>query len=250
MMVYFKKSLKLLIAIFVLGLLFIFSTLWYFSSDLPDYKILSSYKPPVSSRVHSGEGQLIAEYALQKRLFIPYDSVPKKVIYSFLSAEDKNFFTHPGIDAKSITRAIIKNLKNIFSEKRLEGASTITQQVAKNFLLTNEVSINRKIKEAIHRTFELDMQKASEHVEQFDDLLTVKEFNQPPLIIKLWQQEEINLESVVILNNIFGFMNNANKDITETISWPDIYRLITKITPFVEYRPDKATTILQSIFYK
>ena len=149
MMVYFKKSLKLLIAIFVLGLLFIFSTLWYFSSDLPDYKILSSYKPPVSSRVHSGEGQLIAEYALQKRLFIPYDSIPKKVIYSFLSAEDKNFFTHPGIDAKSITRAIIKNLKNIYSEKRLEGASTITQQVAKNFLLNSEVSLKRKIKEAI-----------------------------------------------------------------------------------------------------
>ena len=149
MMVYFKKSLKLLIAIFVLGLLFIFSTLWYFSSDLPDYKILSSYKPPVSSRVHSGEGQLIAEYALQKRLFIPYDSIQKKVIYSFLSAEDKNFFTHPGIDAKSITRAIIKNLKNISSEKRLEGASTITQQVAKNFLLSSEVSLKRKIKEAI-----------------------------------------------------------------------------------------------------
>ena len=149
MKVYFKKSLKLLIAIFVLGLLFIFSTLWYFSSDLPDYKILSSYKPPVSSRVHSGEGQLIAEYALQKRLFIPYDSIPKKVIYSFLSAEDKNFFTHPGIDAKSITRAIIKNLKNIYSEKRLEGASTITQQVAKNFLLSSEVSLKRKIKEAI-----------------------------------------------------------------------------------------------------
>ena len=129
--------------------MFAFSTLWYFSSDLPDYKILSNYKPPISSRVHSGEGQLIAEYALQKRLFIPYDSIPKKVIYSFLSAEDKNFFSHPGVDAKSITRAIIKNVKNIFSTKRLEGASTITQQVAKNFLLTNEVSVKRKIKEAI-----------------------------------------------------------------------------------------------------
>ena len=129
--------------------MFSFSTLWYFSSDLPDYKILSNYKPPISSRVHSGEGQLIAEYALQKRLFIPYDSIPKKVIYSFLSAEDKNFFSHPGVDAKSVTRAIIKNVKNIFSTKRLQGASTITQQVAKNFLLTNEVSVKRKIKEAI-----------------------------------------------------------------------------------------------------
>jgi len=149
MVIYLKKSLKLIIGVFVAGLLFLFSTLWYFSSDLPDYKILAKYKPPISSRVHSGEGNLIAEYALQKRLFIPYDSIPKKVVYSFLSAEDKNFFSHPGIDAKSITRATIKNLKNIFSNKRLEGASTITQQVAKNFLLTNEVSIKRKIKEAI-----------------------------------------------------------------------------------------------------
>jgi|TARA_B110000438_G_scaffold193211_1_gene184805 penicillin-binding protein 1A len=146
---YFKKFTKLIVATLILSLLFVFSTLWYFSSDLPDYKILANYKPPISSRVHSGEGQLIAEYALQKRLFIPYESIPKKVIYSFLSAEDKNFFSHPGIDAKSISRAIIKNLKNTFAEKRLEGASTITQQVAKNFLLTSEVSLKRKIKEAI-----------------------------------------------------------------------------------------------------
>jgi len=150
MIVYFKKAIKFTITIFLLGLLFAFSTLWYFSSDLPDYKILANYKPPISSRVHSGEGQLIAEYALQKRIFIPYDFISEKVIYSFLSAEDKNFFSHPGVDAKSITRAIIKNLKNYFLEKkRLEGASTITQQVAKNFLLTSEVSLKRKIKEAI-----------------------------------------------------------------------------------------------------
>jgi len=147
--IYFKKIIKLVIVTLTLGFLFSLSTLWYFSTDLPDYKILANYKPPISSRVHSGGGQLIAEYALQKRLFIPYESVPKNVIYSFLSAEDKNFFSHPGVDAKSITRAIIKNLKNIYSEKRLEGASTITQQVAKNFLLTSEVSIKRKIKEAI-----------------------------------------------------------------------------------------------------
>jgi len=149
MIFFFKKTLKLTISIILLGLFFLFSTFWYFSSDLPDYKILANYKPPISSRVHSGEGNLIAEYALQKRLFVPYESIPKKVIYSFLSAEDKNFFSHPGVDAKSITRAVIKNLKNIFSKKRLEGASTITQQVAKNFLLTSEVSLKRKIKEAI-----------------------------------------------------------------------------------------------------
>ncbi len=92
---------------------------------------------------------MIAEYALEKRLFIPFESVPTKVVNSFLSAEDKNFFNHPGIDAKGILRALFKNLKNINENKRLEGASTITQQIAKNFLLTNEVSLNRKIKEAI-----------------------------------------------------------------------------------------------------
>ena len=105
MAIVLKKTLKLFAGILLLVLLFLFSTLWYFSTDLPDYKILANYKPPISSRVHSGEGQLIAEYALQKRLFIPFNSIPKKVIYSFLSAEDKNFFSHPGVDAKSITRA-------------------------------------------------------------------------------------------------------------------------------------------------
>ena len=125
------------------------STLWYFSIGLPDYKKLSNYQPPISSRVYSQDGKLIAEYALQKRLFVPYESIPDVVINSFLSAEDKNFFKHPGVDAKGIIRAVVNNLKNITQNKRLEGASTITQQVAKNFLLTNEVSMKRKIKEAI-----------------------------------------------------------------------------------------------------
>tara|TARA_A100000164_G_scaffold319394_1_gene300992 strand:- start:675 stop:2942 length:2268 start_codon:yes stop_codon:yes gene_type:complete len=116
---------------------------------LPDYKKLSNYQPPISSRVYSENNKLIAEYALEKRLFIPFESIPNKVINAFLSAEDKNFFSHPGIDAKGILRATIKNIKNISQNKRLEGASTITQQVAKNFLLTNEVSLKRKIKEAI-----------------------------------------------------------------------------------------------------
>ena len=142
-------SLKFLIIFTGLVLLFILSTLWYFSSGLPDYKKLSNYQPPISTRVYSEDGKLIAEYALQKRLFVPYDSIPKIVINSFLSAEDKNFFQHPGIDAKGIVRATINNIKNIFQDKRLEGASTITQQVAKNFLLTNEVSLRRKVKEAI-----------------------------------------------------------------------------------------------------
>ena len=138
------------IIVFLISILFFgFSTLWYFSIGLPDYKKLSNYQPPISSRVYSVDGNLIAEYALQKRLFVPYESIPEVVINSFLSAEDKNFFSHPGIDAKGILRALFKNIKNITQNKRLEGASTITQQVAKNFLLTNEVSLKRKIKEAI-----------------------------------------------------------------------------------------------------
>ncbi len=142
-------SIKFIIIFLIVILFFTLSTLWYFSIGLPDYKKLSNYQPPISSRVYSSDGKLIAEYAIQKRLFVPYDSIPEKVINSFLSAEDKNFFKHPGVDAKGIIRALVKNLKNISQNKRLEGASTITQQVAKNFLLTNEVSIKRKIKEAI-----------------------------------------------------------------------------------------------------
>ena len=149
MLKYLNFTIKFFIIFAIASLFFAFSTLWYFSIGLPDYKKLSNYQPPISSRVYSKDGRLIAEYALEKRLFIPYESIPKKVTNSFLSAEDKNFFNHPGIDVKGIVRALIKNLKNISQNKRLEGASTITQQIAKNFLLTNEVSLNRKIKEAI-----------------------------------------------------------------------------------------------------
>ena len=99
--------------------------------------------------MYSGNGELVADFSKEKRIFVPYEAIPKKVINSFLSAEDKNFFSHPGVDAKGVMRAIINNIQNIMTSKRLEGASTITQQVAKNFLLTNEVSFNRKIKEAI-----------------------------------------------------------------------------------------------------
>ena len=138
-------SLVSIIAIFV----FVISILWSYSNKLPDYKILKNFKPPVSSKLYSGEGELVSDFSSEKRIFVPYNSIPRTVIYAFLSAEDKNFFNHPGVDAKGIVRAVVNNISNIISSKRLEGASTITQQVAKNFLLTNEVSINRKIKEAI-----------------------------------------------------------------------------------------------------
>ena len=123
--------------------------MWYYSNDLPDYKFLKNYKPPISSKLYSNDGQLLSEFSSEKRIFVPYNSIPELVINSFLSAEDKNFFNHPGVDAKGVLRATINNISNLLSSRRLEGASTITQQVAKNFLLSNEVSLDRKIKEAI-----------------------------------------------------------------------------------------------------
>jgi len=144
------KKILILISTTILSIFLIaVSILWAFSNNLPDYKYLKNYKAPVSSKIYSGGGELIQDFSSEKRIFIPYNSIPKIVINSFLSAEDKNFFNHPGIDAKGVLRAIIKNIANIFNSKRLEGASTITQQVAKNFLLTNEVSLQRKLKEAI-----------------------------------------------------------------------------------------------------
>ena len=145
----FKNIFIIVLSLFLLISVSILIVLWTFSNSIPDYRFLKNYKPPVSSKMYSGNGELVADFSKEKRIFVPYEAIPKNVINSFLSAEDKNFFSHPGVDAKGVMRAIINNIQNIMSSKRLEGASTITQQVAKNFLLTNEVSFNRKIKEAI-----------------------------------------------------------------------------------------------------
>ena len=144
-----KKILILFSLASVMFFLTIISILWIYSNKLPDYKYLKSYKPSVSSKLYSGEGVLVSDFSAEKRIFVPFDSIPSLVINAFLSAEDKNFFKHPGVDAKGVIRAFKNNVFNLLNEKRLEGASTITQQVAKNFLLNNEVSIDRKIKEAI-----------------------------------------------------------------------------------------------------
>ena len=146
---FFKNIFVLITTVLLLITFTILAVLWTFSNNIPDYKFLKNYKPPVSSKMYSGNGELVADFSTEKRIFVPYRSIPKNVINSFLSAEDKNFFSHPGVDAKGVLRAVINNINNILYSKRLEGASTITQQVAKNFLLTNEVSLNRKIKEAI-----------------------------------------------------------------------------------------------------
>ncbi len=119
------------------------------SKDLPDYTALKKYEPPVMTRIHAGDGSLIAEYAHERRMFLPIQAIPEIVKKAFLGAEDKSFYEHRGLDFQGIARAMVTNYRNRGSGKRLVGASTITQQVAKNFLLTNEVSYERKAKEAI-----------------------------------------------------------------------------------------------------
>ncbi|PWE52807.1 penicillin-binding protein [Metarhizobium album] len=119
------------------------------SKDLPDYAVLNSYAPPVTTRVHAGNGALMAEYARERRLFLPIQAIPDRVKAAFLSAEDKNFYNHPGVDLSGLARAIVVNIQNMGSGRRPVGASTITQQVAKNFLLTADQTFDRKIKEAI-----------------------------------------------------------------------------------------------------
>lgn len=147
-----KFLFRLFLATFLLGVTGLIAILWVFwkwGQDLPPYHQLSRYEPPVASRVHAGNGALLAEFATQKRLFVPVKAMPPQLVHAFLSAEDKAFFQHPGVDPIALTRAVVTNIAAMGSGRRLIGASTITQQVAKNFLLTNELSFDRKIKEAI-----------------------------------------------------------------------------------------------------
>jgi penicillin-binding protein 1A len=120
-----------------------------FNADLPDYDSLAEYEPPVMTRIHASDGQLVAEHARERRLYLPIQAVPDLLKAAFLSAEDKNFYDHGGVDIPGIVRAVVVNMRNSGSGKRPVGASTITQQVAKNFLLSNELSYERKIKEML-----------------------------------------------------------------------------------------------------
>ncbi len=143
---YLFGTLLLLALMGAAGSLFVF---YKYGRDLPDYKQLATYEPPLMTRVHASDGRLLAEYARERRLFVPISAFPPLVIKAFLSAEDKNFYSHAGIDFLGVLRALVTNIRNYGSERRLVGASTITQQVAKNFLLTNELTLNRKVREAI-----------------------------------------------------------------------------------------------------
>ena len=135
--------------LFVVGVAAAAGLLWHYSQSLPDYSQLQDYEPAVMTRVHASDGSLLAEYARERRLYIPIQAVPKLVTSAFIAAEDKNFYEHGGIDFSGIARAAVLFVQQYGSGRRPQGASTITQQVAKNFLLTNEVSFSRKIKEAL-----------------------------------------------------------------------------------------------------
>src|SRR6266568_3052668 len=136
-------------SIFIVGIAGAAGLLWHFSRSLPDYSQLQDYEPPVMTRIHASDGALLAEYARERRLYLPIQAVPKLVTNAFVAAEDKNFYEHGGLDFGGIIRAGWVYVQNYGSNRRPVGASTITQQVAKNFLLTNEVSLDRKIKEAL-----------------------------------------------------------------------------------------------------
>ena len=123
--------------------------LWSISKDLPDYEVLAKYEPPVMTRLHANDGSLIAEFAKERRIYVPINAIPQQLIAAFLSAEDKNYYQHGGLDVQGIVRAIVTNINNIRNNRRMVGASTITQQVAKNFLLSSDVTWERKLKEAI-----------------------------------------------------------------------------------------------------
>jgi len=147
------KFISMVLSLIVLGGIFatgaVLWVFWNYGRDLPDYQQLANYEPPVATRIHAGDGALLAEYASEKRLFVPVQAMPPQLVQAFVSAEDKGFYRHFGVDLRALARAAFTNIVNYGSGRRPIGASTITQQVTKNFLLTNELSIDRKIKEAI-----------------------------------------------------------------------------------------------------
>ena len=161
------KTLSSLLSTFfffaVVGLVLAVVSLWQVSLDLPDYSKLAKYEPPVTTRLYASTGQPLMEYASEKRFYVPIDKIPEQVKNAFISAEDKHFYTHSGVDFLGIIRAVLGNLKNIGTGKRPAGASTITQQVAKNFLLSSELSYIRKVKEAILAT-RIEQAFSKEHI--------------------------------------------------------------------------------------
>ncbi len=147
----------------VIAFILVITSVWQISQELPEYRQLAEYTPAVTTRLYAGDGQVMMEYAFEKRLFVPEDKIPERVKQAFISAEDKTFYHHFGIDPVGIMRAVLVNIKNLGSGRRPTGASTITQQVAKNFLLSSELSYKRKIKEAL-LAIKIEQSFSKEHI--------------------------------------------------------------------------------------
>lgn len=164
----FKKILRIIFNVFfwvfVAGIATLAVLILIYGNDLPDYKKLATYAPPVATRLYAADGSLLIEYAEERRVFIDYNDMPPQLVNAFIAAEDQNFWTHPGIDVQGIIRAVANNTLRMFgANTTLSGASTITQQVAKNFFLTSERTISRKIKEAI-LALRLERAFSKEHI--------------------------------------------------------------------------------------
>lgn len=164
----FKKILRIIFNFFfwafVAGVATLAVLILIYGNDLPDYKKLATYAPPVATRLYAADGSLLIEYAEERRVFIDYNDMPPQLVNAFIAAEDQNFWTHPGIDVQGIIRAVANNTLRMFgANTTLSGASTITQQVAKNFFLTSERTISRKIKEAI-LALRLERAFSKEHI--------------------------------------------------------------------------------------
>ncbi|MDI9407950.1 MAG: penicillin-binding protein 1A [Candidatus Pacebacteria bacterium] len=162
----FKWLLRIFIAGAVAALLFVLviaGIIFYYQRGLPGTETLSNYQPQVMTRIHAGDGRLLAEFAAERRVFVPINAIPKRVAWAFIATEDKDFFTHHGVDPRGMMRAALTNLMNFGSNRRPEGGSTITQQVAKNFLLGNEISFTRKFKELI-LAVRIDRTMTKEHI--------------------------------------------------------------------------------------
>ncbi len=150
--------------VFVVGIATLAVLIFVYGNDLPDYKKLATYAPPVATRLYASDGSLLIEYAEERRVFIDYADIPPQLVNAFIAAEDQNFWTHPGIDVQGIVRAVANNtLRMLGANTTLSGASTITQQVAKNFFLTSERTISRKIKEAV-LALRLERSFSKEHI--------------------------------------------------------------------------------------
>lgn len=159
-------SFSIILFLAIVGVAGIIAVFYIYGGDLPDYQHLKVYEPPIVTRIYANDGRMFAEYASEKRIFVPIEAIPSKVKQAFISAEDKSFYSHPGVDFLGILRAIYMNIKRVISKKRLVGASTITQQVARNFLLaetSTKVSFERKIKEAI-LSFRIEHAYTKDHI--------------------------------------------------------------------------------------